>query len=136
MCRDREKILREPVVDLARDARSFLGYRTTELGAADRAPDADEQHAVREQAQVVALRHVTGVHERREHEVQRREQHQRRAEREPVVEVLTLEPEAVAEADDREQEQHRLRGERAVQRSGHRAVERRVEVRQRDAERA
>ena len=58
MRRDGEQVLREPVVDLARDARPLLGDRAPELGEADRAPDADEQHAVREQAQEVALRDV------------------------------------------------------------------------------
>ena len=58
MRRDREEVLREPVVDLARDARALLRDGAAELGAADRAPDADEQHAVREQAQEVALRDV------------------------------------------------------------------------------
>ena len=42
--RDGEEILREAVVDLARHARSLLGDRAAELGEADRAPRADEDH--------------------------------------------------------------------------------------------
>ena len=53
--RDREQVLREAVVDLARDARALLGDGAAELGEADRPPDADEQDAVGEQAQEVAL---------------------------------------------------------------------------------
>ena len=56
MRRDGEEVLRETVVDLARDARTLLGDGPAELGVADRAPDADEQHPVCEQPQVVALR--------------------------------------------------------------------------------
>ena len=55
MRRDGEEVLREAVVDLARHARSLLRDRAPELGEADRAPDADEQHAVGEQAEEVAL---------------------------------------------------------------------------------
>ena len=40
--RDGKEILREAVVDLARDARALLRDRAAELGEADRAPGADE----------------------------------------------------------------------------------------------
>ena len=39
MRREREEVLRETVVDLARDARALLGDRAPELGSADRAPE-------------------------------------------------------------------------------------------------
>src|SRR5204863_8172615 len=39
--RDGKQVLREPVVDLARDPGALLGDRAAELGEADRAPDAD-----------------------------------------------------------------------------------------------
>ena len=86
--RDREQVLREPVVDLARHARALLGDRAPELGEADRAPHADEQDAVREQAQEVALRDVAAREQRREDVVQLGEERERRAQREPAVEVL------------------------------------------------
>ena len=55
MRRDREEVLRQAVVDLARDARPLLGHRTAELGVTDRPPDTEEQDAVREQPEEVAL---------------------------------------------------------------------------------
>src|SRR5437016_578168 len=58
--RDREEVLREPVVDLPRDPGTLLGDGAAELRGADRAPDADEQHAVGEHADEVALREVAG----------------------------------------------------------------------------
>ena len=54
--RERKEILRETVVDVARDAGSFLGDSPPELGRADRAPDTDEQHAEGDHAQEVARR--------------------------------------------------------------------------------
>ena len=103
MRRDREEVLGEPVVDLARDARPLVGDGAPELGGADRAPDADEQDAVREQAQEVALRDVVAREQRREDVVQLREERERRGEREPAVEVLAVLPVAEPEADQREQ---------------------------------
>src|SRR5439155_8700299 len=72
--RDGTQVLREPVVDLARDPGALLGDRAAELGEADRAPDADQQHAVREQAEEVALRDVARGKERREDVVELREE--------------------------------------------------------------
>ena len=109
--RDGEEVLREAVADLARDACSLLGDRAAELGEPDRAPRADQEHAVCDQAQEIALRHEPAAQKRCEHVVQRREQHQRGAECEPAVEVLALALEPQAEADDGEQVQERLRGE-------------------------
>ena len=98
--RDREEILREAVVDLARDACTLLGDSASELGELDRAPRADEDDDVREHAQEVALRHVRACEQRLEDEVQRGEQHQREAEREPAREVVAAAHEARAPADD------------------------------------
>ena len=56
--REREQVLREAVVDLPRDPCSLFGDGASELGVADRAPDADQQHAVGEQAQAVAERDI------------------------------------------------------------------------------
>jgi hypothetical protein len=102
-------------MDLARHAGALLGDGAPEFGAADRAPHADEQDAVGEQTQIVALRHVANADERREEEMQRREQHQRRAEREPAVEVLALQAIAVREPDDREQIEQALRRQHAAE---------------------
>ena len=78
-------------MDLARDARALLRDRAPELGGADRAPDADEQDAVREQAQEVALRDVSrsrtsGVNT----ECSSAKSASVAAEREPAVEVLAV----------------------------------------------
>ena len=88
--RDGEEVLREPVVDLARDARPLLRDRAPELGVADRPPDADEQDPVGEQPQEVALRDEVARERRREDVVQLGEERQRRAEREPAVEVVAV----------------------------------------------
>ena len=56
MRRDGEEVLREPVVDLARETRALVGNGATELGGLDRAPDADAEDAVAEHAQEVAGR--------------------------------------------------------------------------------
>ena len=56
MRRDGEEVLCEAVVDLPGNACSLLGNGPPELGEADRAPHADEQKPVAEQAQKVALR--------------------------------------------------------------------------------
>ena len=55
---EREQVLREAVVDVASDPRALVGHGTPELRLADRPPDPDEQHAVREQAQDVAGKDV------------------------------------------------------------------------------
>ena len=135
--RHREQVLREAVVDLPRDARALLGDRAAELGDADRPPDADDQHDVGEQPQEVALRDERRSGERRELEVERSEQHQRRAEREPAVEVLAARAEAVAESEHGD-EVRRARAGRAfaVRRTGPAGCLRRGEVGQADAERA
>ena len=54
--RDREQVLGQSVVDLARDARPLLRDGAPELGEADGPPRADEHDREREQAQEVALR--------------------------------------------------------------------------------
>ena len=54
--RDGEEVLRQPVVDLARDPRPLLRDGAAELGKANCPPDADEQDRVGEETQVVAGR--------------------------------------------------------------------------------
>ena len=115
MRRDREQVLRQAVVDLARDARALLGDRAAELGEADRPPDAHEQDAVREHAQEVALRDVAAREQRREDVVELCEEREGRAEAEPAVEVVAARAEAKPEADHRDQREQRLRRERAHQ---------------------
>ena len=51
-----EEVLRETVVDFARDTGTFVRDCTAELREADRAPDADEQERVREHPQEVGAR--------------------------------------------------------------------------------
>src|SRR5919201_4713160 len=53
-----EEVLRQAVVDLPRDAGALLRDGAAELGETDRAPDADQQHRVRQQPQEVARRDV------------------------------------------------------------------------------
>ena len=55
MRRDREQVLRQAVVDLACDTGALLRDRAPELGVTDRPPDTDEQHAVGEEPEEVAL---------------------------------------------------------------------------------
>jgi len=109
--RDGEEILREAVMDLARDAGAFLGDRASELREANRAPDADEQDAEGEDAEEVPLRDGPAVDEGREDQVQRREEHQGRAEREPAIEVVAVIAEPPREAGDRAEIEERLRSE-------------------------
>src|SRR5919198_737530 len=106
--RDREQVLREPVVDLARHSGALLGDGAAEFGEADRAPDADEEDAVRQQPQEVALRDVAVRKQRREDVVQLREERKRCAEAEPAVEVVAAVAEAQAPADHRDQREQRL----------------------------
>src|SRR5262245_26108605 len=124
-----EEVLREPVVDLARDAGALLRHGAAELRVADRAPHAHEQHRVGEQAQEVALRDVAARELRREDVVELGEQRQRRAQAEPAVEVVAAGPEAEPEADHRHQRQNSASGERGGEQQGLvvrvRAVERR-----------
>ena len=110
MRRDREQVLREPVVDLACDPRTFLGDGPPELREPDRAPHADEQDAVRQQAQEVALRDVAAREHGREDVVQLREERQRRGQTDPAVEVVPAGAEAEPPAHHREQREQRLRG--------------------------
>ena len=98
---EREQVLREAVVDLPRDARALLGDGAAELGLADRAPHADEQHDEREQPQEVALEHVLAGTGRREDVVEVGEDDQREREREPAVEVAPVAAEAEPEPDRR-----------------------------------
>ena len=120
--RDGKEVLREAVVDLARDAGSLLGDGTAELGEADRAPDADEQDAVAEQAEKVALGDEVARDARGEHVVQLGKEGQRRSEREPAVEVLAAPPVADGEAD------HRHEREEGEERGRDRELERAVSV--------
>jgi hypothetical protein len=115
MRRDGEEVLREPVVDLARDPRAFFGNCPSELCVADRAPCAGKQESIRKQPQRVAARDGARRQDRREHVMKGREQHQGRAEREPAVEVLAALVEAFPKADDREKIQECLSGQRARQ---------------------
>src|SRR5204862_3546343 len=88
-----EEVLREPVVDLPRHPRPLLRHRASELRRADGTPDADEENAVREDAQEVARRDRAVREERRDDIVQRREEKERRRERDPPAEIAA----AVAE---------------------------------------
>ena len=85
-------------ISRATRARSSATARRNSVDA-DRAPDADEQHGVRNQAQEVALRDERRARERGEDEVDRSEEHQRQTEREPAVQILCARAEAVAETD-------------------------------------
>ena len=76
VCRDREQVLRETVVNLACKSRAFLRDRATELGCLDRPPNTDAEHAVAEHAEEVAGRDLDVPEQRREDEEQRREEHQ------------------------------------------------------------
>ena len=123
-------------MDLACDARTLLGDRTPELGELDRAPRADEDDDVREHAQEVALRHVRAREQRLEHELQRGEEHQGEAEREPAREVVAAAHEACAPADDGDERDERLQSERTGEIERLRLAGRRTEARERRAERA
>jgi hypothetical protein len=112
---DGEEVLGEAVVDLAGDARALLRDRASELREANGAPDAHEQDAEAQDAKEVPLRDGSAVDERREDVVQRCEEHQRRAEREPAIEVVAVIAEPPGEADDREEVQECLRGEQPGQ---------------------
>src|SRR5579872_4615575 len=130
-----EQVLRETVVDLPRDARALFRDSAAKLCEADRAPRADEDERVREHPQEVALGHRRTGEERLEDEVERGEEHQREAEREPAREVVLTCSEPLAPADDADEAHERLQRERA------REVERRLvavvgrRVRQRRTER-
>ena len=113
-----EQVLREAVVDLARDPCALLRDHAPDLGRADRAPDADEQDRVGEEPQEVALRHVLARERRREHRLELGEQPDRRAEGEPAVEVLAVRAVAEAEADERDQAEDGLERDRAGQQIG------------------
>ena len=105
-------------MDFPRDARALLGDGPTELREADRTPRADHEHAVRDHTEEVTLRDVVAAQQRREKVVQRGEQHQRCAQAEPAVEVLSLLSKPQAEADDREQVEQRLRREESRENRG------------------
>ena len=134
MRRHGEEVLREAVVNLARDARAFLGDGAPELSRADRAPDADEQHAVGQQPQEVALRDEGRPGKRREDEVDRREEHQRQTERQPAVQVLVARAEAVAEADHADEVDEGHQRERGREQVRHVPTLRRLQFRQAEAE--
>ena len=101
--RDREQVLGEPVVDLARDARSLVRDRAAELRLADRPPDADDEDPVREDAQEVALEDEVARHDGRQDEVQIGEDGEGGSEAHPAVEVASVAAIAKAEADERDQ---------------------------------
>ena len=90
----------------------------------DRAPDADEDHHVGDQPQEVALRHVPHREHRLEQQVERGEQREGRAEREPPVEILATPSIAVGEREHGDEIHERERGKAAapewlvMQRSG------------------
>ena len=109
-----------------RDARALVRDRAAELGLADRPPDADEQHAVRDDPQEVALEHEIARDDRREHEVQVREDGERRSEAHPAVEVAPVPPVAEREADERDEPQghEQRRGEPDVRALDRSSVER------------
>ena len=111
--RDRKQVLRQAVVDLSRDACALLGHGPAEFGEADRAPDADQQHAVGEQPQEVALRDVAVREQRREDVVQLGEERQSCAEAEPAVEVVPAGAETQAPADHGHKREQRLDRQRA-----------------------
>src|SRR5207244_4042585 len=108
--RDGEEVLRETVMDLARDAGPLLGDCPSELGGSDRPPDADQQDAVGEQPQEVALRDERTREERREDVVQLGKEPKRGGEGEPTVEILPVRAVAQAESDERDKAEHRLQG--------------------------
>ena len=99
MRRDREQVLRQPVVDLPSDTGPLFCNRSAELGEADGPPHTGEQDTVGKETQEVALRHVLVGDDGREDVVELREERERGSEAEPAVEVLTLTPEAQAEPD-------------------------------------
>ena len=105
-------------MDLAGDARPFVGDRTAELRCPDRPPDADEQDPVREEPEEVALRDEIARERWREDGVQLGEEPDRRAEGEPAVEILEVGPVAKPEADERGEPEQRLERERAGEQVG------------------
>src|SRR5207244_11971525 len=109
--RDCEQVLRESVVNLARNTRALVRDGAAEFGVADRAPDAYEKKPIRQHAQKVTARDGRWRQDRSEHVMQRREQHERRPEREPAVEILAPFVEALAEAHECEQVQECKRRE-------------------------
>ena len=123
-------------MDLARDACALLGDGAPELGELNRAPGADENDDVREHAQEVALRDVRAREQRLEDEMERGEEHEREAEREPAREVVAAACVAQTPADDRDETDERLQGERAGEIERLRLPVQRAELRQCRAERA
>ena len=105
-------------MDLPGNARSLLGDGPPELGEADRAPHADEQKPVGEQAQKVTLRDEVARDAWRENVVQLGEEGQGRSEGEPAVEILAEPAVTNGEAD------HRHEREERQQRVGGRELER------------
>jgi hypothetical protein len=126
--RDGEQVLRQPIVNLPRHARPLLGDRTAEDRKADRAPRTDEQEPVGEQSQEVGARHGTRREDGREDVVQRGEQHQRRPECQPAIEILAAFVEPLPEAHERKEVEQRECRQHARQRK--RRVGVRIERRQ------
>ena len=102
-------------MDLARDPRALLGDGPSELGEADRPPHADEQNAIGEQAQEVALGDVAAREQRGEHVVELGEEREGGAEAEPALEIVPTRAKAEAEADHRDQREMGLRSQRCDQ---------------------
>ena len=99
-------------MDLPSHPGAFLRDGAAELRRADRAPDADEEDAVREDPKEVAGRDRAVREERRDDIVQRREKEERRPERDPPVEIAAAVAEPQAEADHGDQVEQRLERER------------------------
>ena len=86
-------------MDLTRDPCALVRDRPPELGVRDRAPDADEQEPEGDQAQEVALEDELARDDRRQHEVDVREERERHRQAEPAVEVAPVAAVANPEAD-------------------------------------
>jgi DNA-binding NarL/FixJ family response regulator len=104
---DCEEVLSEAVVNLARDAGSFVGNGPAELGLRDRPPHPDEQGAVRHNPEEITLEDKVARDDRGQDEVQLREQRKRRGQAHPAVEVATVPAVADAEADHSDEPQNR-----------------------------
>ena len=100
MRRDREQILRQAVVDLARYARPLLRDGAAELGRADRPPGAHEHQPESKEAKKISLCDVGRPMRRVEDEMQRREELQREAEGEPLCKVVAGPGESPSPPDD------------------------------------
>ncbi len=94
-------------MNVARDARSLIGDRAAELRLADRTPDPDEQHAIGDDAEKVALQHEVARHHRREHEMEIGEHGERRRQAHPAVQVAPVPAVPQRESDERHDPERR-----------------------------